>query len=443
MATNAPLRSDQLLPGEADVVIIGGGIMGCSTAYYLAKRGIDVILVDKGAVGYEQSTRNWGWVHQQVRYPHLIPLAVESVKLWQSLSQELNADLEWVQGGNLSLGFDDEDTAAFERWGQEARSHGLETEILSHGQVAELLPGSQGRWNNALYVPSDGQANPDRVTDAFARAAADLGARIFTDCAALGIDTQGGAVHAVRTERGAIRTSRVVCAAGAWSARFLRTLGLGLPQSALRSSVVRTTPVEPLTDLTAWGDGFTFRQDRTGRLILASGATAIYDVTLDLLHDFRRFAPLAWSNRRWVRLRLGKPLLNDLAALIPGTGAKREFWQRRRRIDPAADSSSVRSSLAGLHAMFPGLADVGIETTWAGNIDTTPDQAPVLGPIPAAPEGFYLATGLSGHGFALGPGAGKLMSELLADDEPSVDPHAFRYARFAENDLAPMPTLRH
>jgi glycine/D-amino acid oxidase-like deaminating enzyme len=93
--------------------------------------------------------------------------------------------------------------------------------------------------------------------------------------------------------------------------------------------------------------------------------------------------------------------------------------------------------------MFPGLADVGIETTWAGNIDTTPDQAPVLGPIPAAPEGFYLATGLSGHGFALGPGAGKLMSELLADDEPSVDPHAFRYARFAENDLAPMPTLRH
>ncbi|HJN93313.1 MAG TPA: FAD-dependent oxidoreductase [Dehalococcoidia bacterium] len=443
MSTNSMQAQDSSLPTEAEVVIIGGGIIGSATAYYLAKRGVDVVLLDKGAIGYEQSTRNWGWVHQQVRYPHLIPLAVESVKLWQNLNDELDADLEWVQGGNLSLGFDDADTAAFEHWAQDARDRGLETEILSRGQVSEMLPGSQGRWTNGLHVPSDGQANPDRVTDAFARAATNLGAHILTDCAALGIDSQAGAVHAVRTERGPIRATSVVCAAGAWSARFLRTLGLSLPQSAVRSTVVRTAPIAPLTDLTAWGDGYTFRQDRAGRLILASGATAIYDVTLDLLHDLRRFAPLAWSNRRWVRLHVGKPLFNDLAALIPGSAAKREFWQRRRRIDPPAHPASVRSSLAGLRAMFPALADTAIDTTWAGNIDTTPDHAPVLGSIAEAPDGFYLATGLSGHGFALGPGSGKLMSELVTGDAPSVDPHPFRFTRFAENDLPPMPELRH
>ena len=431
------------LPEQADVVIIGGGIIGCATAYYLARRGVSVVVVDKGALGYEQSTRNWGWVHQQVRYPHLIPLAVESVQLWERLGDELGSDLEWMQGGNLSLGFSEADAADFEQWGRDARERGLETEILTRGQVVEILPGSEGRWTSALHVPSDGQANPDLVMAAFARAAVDQGAQIVSDCAALGVDTQAGSVHSVRTERGAIRTDRVVCAAGAWSARFARPLGVQLPQRAVRASVVRTVPVSPLTDLTAWGDGFTFRQDRAGRFVLASGSMAVYDITLDLLRDLRRFAPLAWSNRRSVRLGVGRPLLNDLAALVPGSAAKREFWQRRRSVDPPTDQRSVRASLAGFRRMFPDLAYTPIEHTWAGNIDTTPDQAPVLGPIPDAPEGFFLATGLSGHGFALGPGSAKLMSELVMDDAPSVDPHPFRYSRFAEGDLPPMPKLRH
>lgn len=443
MSRGRAQHNPEALPAEAEIVIIGGGIIGCATAYYLAKRGLAVVLVDKGGLGYEQSTRNWGWVHQQVRYPHLIPLAVESVRLWERLGEELGTDLEWVQGGNLSLGFSDADTAAFEQWRREAQERGLDAEILTRGQVNEMLPASQGRWTGALHVPSDGQANPDLVTAAFARAAANLGARIVPDCAAIGVDTSAGAVDAVLTERGPIRAARVVCAAGAWSARFGRPLGVRLPQRAVRSTVVRTVPLSPLTDLTAWGDGFTFRQDRAGRFVIASGATAIYDVTLDLLRDLRHFAPLAWSNRRWIRVRVGRPLVRDLAALVPGSGAKREFWQRRRLIDPPADQGSIRSSLAGFRRMFPGLTDTAVETTWAGNIDTTPDQAPVLGPVSDAPDGFFLATGLSGHGFALGPGAAKLMSELVMGEAPSVDPHVFRYSRFAQGDLAPMPELRH
>ncbi len=138
------------LPEQADVVIIGGGIIGCATAYYLAKRGVSVVVVDKGALGYEQSTRNWGWVHQQVRYPHLIPLAVESVRLWERLGDELGSDLEWMQGGNLSLGFSEADAADFEQWGRDAHERGLETEILTRGEVVEMLPGSEGRWTSAL-----------------------------------------------------------------------------------------------------------------------------------------------------------------------------------------------------------------------------------------------------------------------------------------------------
>ncbi len=132
------------LENEAEIVIIGGGIVGCAAAYYLAKRGAQVTLIEKGDIGAEQSTRNWGWVHQQVRYPQLIPLAVLSTELWAGLEQELEADLEWEQGGNLSLGFDDEDMADFETWREPARQRGLETAILTREQVAEMAPAMGG-----------------------------------------------------------------------------------------------------------------------------------------------------------------------------------------------------------------------------------------------------------------------------------------------------------
>lgn len=419
-------------------MIIGGGIIGCAIAYRLARRGMAVTLVDKGPIGYEQSTRNWGWVHQQVRYPHLIPLAVESVRMWERLADDLQADVGWVQGGNLSLGFDDDDLAEFEQWRQAARNAGLDTTVLTRTQVVDMLPGMarmQGSWTGALHVPTDGQADPSLVTDAFARAAERHGARVLTDCAVTAIDTAGGAVSGVLTERGPIRASLVICAAGAWSGRLTRPLGVRFPQRSVRSTVVRTTPTDPVTAVTGWADGFTFRQDRAGRFVLAGEAEAIHDVGLDLFRDMRWFMPLAWRNRHSLRMRVGRPLLRDLAALLPGSPARREFWQRRRRIDPPADARAVRETLDRFHRVFPGLAGVGIESAWAGNIDSTPDQAPVIGPVDGGPTGLLIATGFSGHGFALGPAAARLAADLVLGDEPLVDPHPFRHARFAERDV--------
>ena len=430
----------QATAASVEVVVIGGGIAGCATAYELARRGTSVTLVDKGEIGFEQSTRNWGWVHQQVRYPHLVPLGVESVRIWDQLANELNADVGWVQGGNLSLGFDDRDLQDFELWSRQAAERGLPTHVLSRGEVRELLPEMRGEWLGGLQVPSDGQADPDLVTAAFAAAAEANGATIHSDCAAIRIELTGGRVSGVVTEAGTIEASTVVCAAGAWSARLLRGIGVKIPQRAVRSTVVRTTPTAPLTDLTAWGDGVTFRQDRAGRFVLAGGASSIYDLDGDLLRDVSRFLPMAWSNRRWVRMRAGRRFLADMAAMVPGTAAKREFWQRRRRVDPEPDRASVDASLDRFRAMFPSV-EVGVDRAWAGYIDSTPDQAPVLGAVDGVP-GLQILTGLSGHGFALGPGAARLLTELIVGDEPSVDPRPFRHARFAENDLPPVHRYR-
>jgi len=425
---------------SVDAVVIGGGIAGCAAAYELARSGLSTTLVEKGAIGYEQSTRNWGWVHQQVRYPHLIPLGVQSVRIWNHLAEELKSDVGWIQGGNLSLGFDPADLEDFETWHKDAAQQGLETRLLSREKIKELLPELRGEWTSGLYIPSDGQANPDLVTQAYANAAEAMGASIHSECSALKIDVTGGKVSGVLTERGQINAPIVVCAAGAWSSRLLRTIGVHIPQRAVRSTVVRTTPVSPLTKITAWGDGVTFRQDHLGRFILAGGASSIYDLDGDLLRDFKRFLPLAWRNRRWVRMRVGKRLLADLGAMVPGTKARREFWQRRRRIDPPPDHAAVKRSLQRFQEMFPSL-EIGVDRSWAGYIDSTPDQAPVLGAIDKIP-GLHILTGLSGHGFALGPGAAQLLADLITGNEPSVDPKPFRYQRFAENDLAPVHQYR-
>jgi glycine/D-amino acid oxidase-like deaminating enzyme len=198
---------------------------------------------------------------------------------------------------------------------------------------------------------------------------------------------------------------------------------------------VRTTPTDPVTAATGWGDGFTFRQDHLGRFVLAGGVDSIHDVGLDFFRDLRWFLPLAWSNRRSMRMRVGRPLLRELAALLPGLPARKEFWQRRRKIDPPADGRAVREILKAFHRVFPRLDGVGMESAWAGNIDSTPDQAPILGAVDGGPTGLFIATGFSGHGFALAPAAAQLVADLVLGDEPLVDPHPFRHARFAERDV--------
>jgi glycine/D-amino acid oxidase-like deaminating enzyme len=355
--------------------------------------------------------------------------------MWERLAEDLEADVGWIQGGNLTLGFDDADLAEFEQWRQTARNAGLDTTILNRTQVADMLPGMDGRWTGALHIPTDGQADNSLVTAAFARAAGEHGAHLRTDCAVTAIDTAGGVASGVLTERGPIRAPLVICAAGAWSGRLTRPLGVRFPQRSVRSTVVRTVPTDPVTAATGWGDGFTFRQDRSGRFVLAGGADSIHDVALESFRDLRWFLPLAWRNRRSLRMRVGRPLLADLAALLPGLPARREFWQRRRKIDPPADEKAVREILKQFHRVFPQLDGVRMESAWAGNIDSTPDQAPILGPVAGGPTSLHIATGFSGHGFALAPAAARLMADLILGDEPLVDPHPFRHARFAERDV--------
>src|SRR5262245_60558747 len=330
-----------LMERDADVVVVGAGIVGCATAYFLARRGARVVIVERGAVPGEQSRKNWGFVRQQGRDPLEMPLVVEANRLWQGLERELNADIEWIQGGNLALAADDSRMARFEAWLPVAREHGLPTRLLRARELDAVVPGLAGDWVGGMHTPGDGHADPEKTTDAFARAAVAHGASLHLECAVQSVVTRAGAVAGVVTERGEIRAPAVICAAGAWSSRLARTLGLALPQRWVRGTVARTTPAPAVTACAVWGPGVAFRQRRDGSFNIAAGGALDHDVTLDSLHQLRFFLPNFWKNRTMFRFHVGRPLLASLAAALPGSAARQRplVWDRGR--EPQANPVKV------------------------------------------------------------------------------------------------------
>ena len=415
---------------HADVVVVGGGIAGCATAYYLARRGVKVTLLERGEIAGEQSGRNWGFVRQQGRDLFEVPLMMASNRIWRGLERELDADIEWIHGGNLALAATPERAALFEEWLKIARQAGLDTRLVSARELQGLLPGMAQEWRAGLYTESDGHAEPVKATQAFARAAVKHGADLHPACAVLGVETEAGRVGGVLTEQGPIRARTVVCAAGAWSSRLVRPLGVNLPQRWVRATVARTTAAPPLTRAGVWGPQVSFRQRRDGTLNIAAAGAADHDITLESLRHARLFLPGYWKNRKLFRFHLGRPLLRSLAGLLPGSQARRHPLTWDRAMEPVPNTAKVQRSLEEMRRLYPSLHGLSVTRSWAGHIDATPDAIPVIGE--AGPGGLVIATGFSGHGFAMGPIVGRLVAELVTDGKPSLDLRAFRLSRFAE-----------
>lgn len=421
----------------AEVIIIGGGIVGLSTAYFLARRGRRVILLDKGRLGSEQSSRNWGFVRQQGRDPAELPMAALSNRIWCGISQELDADMEWCRGGNLALAQDDDDLDRYAEGARAAQAAGIDTRVMTPKQVSALFPKMQGRFAGGLHTPGDGHADPLKATLAFAKGARQAGADLRENCAVNAIYTTSGRVSGVATDAGELRADVIVCAAGSHSSFLARRVGLQVPQRSMRATVAATVPVPRLTELGVWASGLGLRQARDGSVILgrASAGAAEHDLTLESLRHINLFLPIFLRNRDLFRLKIGKPLLRDVLRHLPGTAAAGRPFAHLVDEEPPVNLKTVQSSLRLFHRHFPQLGQVGVARSWAGLIDATPDLVPVLGEVQSLP-GFFFATGFSGHGFGLGPGAGSVLADLIAMGRTALDIRPMRYERFAEGDLS-------
>ena len=376
------------VPSHASVVIIGGGVMGLSTAYHLARRGVrDVVLLDKDALGSGSTCKAAGGVRAQFSDPVNITLGARSLETFRDFSALFGQQIDLREVGYLFLLSSPADVSAFEANVALQNDLGIPSRMIGVDEARRLSPLiSTDGLLAAAYSPTDGHCTPESVVLGYASAARREGATLLSHCAATGIDVRDGRIVAVRTAAGPIETETVICAAGAWSAEVGSWVGVDLPVTPLRRQILVTEPVpglDPHTPFTIDFDtSFYFHGEGKGILLGMSDP--------DETPGFRLTQSDAW---------------------LPRLG---EAIERRA----------------------PALTEVGIAGGWAGLYEMTPDHNALIGRADTVAN-FLYATGFSGHGFLMGPAVGELIRDLYLGEETFVDVTGLGAGRFADAGVRP------
>jgi glycine/D-amino acid oxidase-like deaminating enzyme len=300
--------------------------------------------------------------------------------------------------------------------------------------LEDVMPGASGAFIAGMHTPSDGRAEPAIAAPAMAEAARDRGAVILTGCAVRGMEQTAGRVSGVVTEKGRIACASVVLAGGAWSRLFAGNAGLDLPQLKVLGSVFRTKPLSDAPDITAAGSVFAFRKRLDGGYSIARRNANTAEITPDHFRLLSDFLPRLINNRNEIRLRIGTRSWEELRTRRSWSLDEATPFEVVRVLDPKPKESILAEARTVLSRAFPAFAGMEVEESWGGLMDVTPDAVPVIDRVNHMP-GFYVATGFSGHGFGIGPGAGRLMADIVAGDHPVVDTTPFRLERFKRSQV--------
>ena len=427
--------------GAADVVVIGAGIVGISTAYELARRGASVAVIDKGVVGGEQSGRNWGWVRQQNRDLFELPLAMRSLRRWGELRDEIQIDLGFRREGILYASSDAKSIAQWDAWCRRAREIGFVSHMLSSAEVMSRVPQGGPRYTGGVWSPSDGRAEPSRAAPALAEGAKRLGALLYQNCAARGLELSAGRVSGVWTERGLLKANTVVCAGGAWSSRFCKRHGIDLPAVNVIGTAMRTSVAADVINGCFSGPGFALRRRLDGGYTLAVPGYGRLDLApLGLKTALRYHRNYRNDIGKKLKYRFSKPWFEGPEASATWQFDQISPFERCRVLDPKPDLEFVKVALDNVKRAIPQLSELRVVHAWAGAIDTTPDLIPIISDVATLP-GFYLASGFSGHGFAMGPAAGELVADMVTGAKPMIDISPYRLSRFTDGTSIKVPDM--
>jgi sarcosine oxidase, subunit beta len=375
------------LPNTADIVIIGGGVMGASAAYHLAQRGMkNVVLLEKEEVfGSGATGRCAGGVRYQFSTEINVRLSQASLPMIERFKEEIGQEVNYRQCGYLLVATNKKDAAAFKRNVELQNRLGVGTQLLTGDEVRKRLPSM--KFDDALagtFNQKDGLVDPNSVVMGYVTAAQRLGAKAVSRAEVTGIRLSGNQVEAVETTAGSIKTRLVLNAAGPWAGTVGKMAGVNIPIVPIRRQMFTTTPMPELP-----GD-FPFVID---------------------------FAQSLYFHREGDGLLIGMSNANEK----PG-------------FDQNVDDDFELTNMEAAAARLPMIERAGRVSHWAGLYEVTPDAHPIFGKTPV--DGLHVVAGFSGHGFMHGPVSGKLMAELILDGAyQSVDVTALDLARFEEDRL--------
>ena len=434
-----PVETDLLseIPAETDVVVIGAGIAGMSTALYLNQFGLRTVVFEKGFVGGEASSRNFGWVYTNALHQDKLPLAVLAKDIWMGFADRFGFDVGVRQDGNLYLIETEEELVAQTAWQRDATQRfprDIDARILGRDDIEDLIPNAGRRFIGALHQPSDGSAEPTHAVPRITKGARAEGVKVFAPVAVRGIETVGGAIHSVVTELGEVRTKRVVVATGAWSRLFLGNLGVDLPQQGIASSMLRVKGGTAFQGA-GIGGGAAWREQLDGSYAIGVSKHAV-PVTLDsfrVLPDFLPALKLALGNpaERFLSVKVGSDFLASLRTKRTWRNDEVTEFERVRMLTARSMVKAGDQGLAAVQELFPAMQDATIVERWAGVIDATPDYTSVVSEVPAVP-GLFVNTGHGAQGYSFGPGVGRLAAEIIAEKPTSIDADMFRFSRFSD-----------
>jgi sarcosine oxidase subunit beta len=373
-----------------NVIVVGGGVVGTSIAWHLARKGADVTLVEERTIAAAASGASAGGVRQQGRDPREMPLAIAAIARWEHLEAELHADIHYYREGHLSVYEDEADLPlAHERVARQ-RALGLDISVVEGRDLHELAPGLAEHIVAGTYTANDGHANPTLTTQAYARAARRHGAQMLIGAGVTGLVHHADRITGVETGQGVLEAEHVVLATGAWTRDLVAPLGVTLPIIPTGLQMILTKPMPKLLRqvIGASSRPLSLKQLREGNYLIGGGWPG--DVDLDA-----------------------------------GVGRTRP--------------ESIAGSWETAAAIFPVLENMEIERSWVGVEGIAIDEIPVIGPLPGF-SGLTVAAGFSGHGFALSPITGQLVAEWVLDGEPSIPLDAFAADRFAALGNLPQPT---
>lgn len=366
---------------SADVVIIGGGVSGLSSAYFLAKAGVDVVVVEKGMIGGEASGRNGGSMSPRADEPPVIPMADVARRLWPTLADELGYPTEFIEGGRLQVAMTEEEVGLVSDMEKNSLGFGIQAEIMTPQQARRLIPELSERVLGGLFFPNAGHSNPQRVVQAYGWACQDRGGRLYQGTPATGINVTGGRITGIETSAGTVQADVVVIAAGPQTGIIADMAGILVPVAPGRVEIIATIPVESRFEAMLAGNGLYGRQALRGNLIFGGGP-----------HE-------------WVDVALSD--------------------------EPSKPNTPVIRSIARrLAELLPALEDLAVLRAWSGVVEQTPDRYPIIDKLDY-PEGLVVVT-VSGNGYGLSPATGTAVKELIVDGSCSFDISGFKLDRFRD-----------